>query len=230
MIPIGRFYGRGDEIEPANQTWLDSFRTASAGRRTVVKPGDHIPLKGAEVLVVSSDQKLLSRPVSGGGPNALCADAEQRAPAWVIGSISSSTRIRSSPSASRNPLSVSCICLLLHSLSGEPPSFEEPGVSPLRASGKGKLEEVAIEISKGAPVLFPPEKGVAEKLPSPDQLFQPAPPPGILNGEIQKLERPFHGAFKKGLISSLPPERAADLAADVSHLLREGEAAPSAVR
>jgi len=81
MIPIGRFYGRGDEIEPANQTWLDSFRTASAGRRTVVKPGDHIPLKGAEVLVVSSDQKLLSRPVSGGGPNALCADAEQRAPA-----------------------------------------------------------------------------------------------------------------------------------------------------
>lgn len=106
---------------------------------------------------------------------------------------------------------------------------EEPGVSPLRASREGELEEVAIEIREGTPVLIPPEKRVAEKLPSPDQLFQPAPPPGILNGEIQKLERPFHRSFKKGLISSLPPERAADLAADVPHLLREGEAAPSAV-
>ena len=102
-------------------------------------------------------------------------------------------------------------------------------VSPLRASGTGKLEEVAIEIREGAPVLFPPEERVAEKLPSPHQLLQPAPPPGILDGEIQKLKRPFHGVFKKGLISSLPPERAADLTADVSHLLREGEAAPSAV-
>ena len=32
MIPIGRFYGPGDEIEPANQKWYDSFRTASARR------------------------------------------------------------------------------------------------------------------------------------------------------------------------------------------------------
>lgn len=99
----------------------------------------------------------------------------------------------------------------------------------MRPSGKGELEEVAIEIRQGAPVLFSPEQGVAENLPSPDQLFQPAAPPGILNGEIEKLERPFHRAFKKGLISPLPSERAADLAADVSHLFGEGEAAPSTV-
>ena len=81
MIPLGKFYGRGDEIEPVNQKWLDSYRAASAGKRTIVKPGDRIPIKGFEVLVVSSDGKMLDKPVTGGGPNALCANAEQKAPA-----------------------------------------------------------------------------------------------------------------------------------------------------
>ena len=81
MIPIGSFFGRGDEIEPVNQKWLDSYKTASAGKRTIVKPGDRIPIKGLQALVVSSDQKLLAKPLEGGGPNPLCADAEQKAPA-----------------------------------------------------------------------------------------------------------------------------------------------------
>jgi competence protein ComEC len=81
MIPLGKFYGRGDEIEPVNQKWLDSYRTAGAGKRTIVKPGDRIPVKGFEALVVSSDGKLLDKPLSGGGLNALCANAEQKAPA-----------------------------------------------------------------------------------------------------------------------------------------------------
>ncbi len=81
MIPMGRFYGRGDEIEAVNQKWLDSYRTASAGKRTIVKPGDEIPFKGIQALVVSSDGKLLGKTLAGGGPNPLCADAEQKAPA-----------------------------------------------------------------------------------------------------------------------------------------------------
>lgn len=81
MIPIGRFYGRGDKIEPADQKMYDSFRTVSAGKRTIVKPGDRIPLEGAQVLVVSSDHQLLNQPVNGGGPNPLCATAEQKATA-----------------------------------------------------------------------------------------------------------------------------------------------------
>ncbi len=81
MIPLDKFYGRGDEIEPVNQKWLDSYRAASAGKRTIVKPGDRIPIKGFEAFVVSSDGKLLDKPLSGGGPNALCANAEQKAPA-----------------------------------------------------------------------------------------------------------------------------------------------------
>jgi len=81
MIPLGKFYGRGDNIEPVNQKWLDSYRTASTGKRTIVKPGDRIPIKGFEALVVSSDGKLLDKPLSRGEPNALCANAEQKAPA-----------------------------------------------------------------------------------------------------------------------------------------------------
>lgn len=82
MIPIGRVYSRGDTINaPADQKWYDSMRTVSAGKRTIVAPGDKIPLKGVDVLVVASDHRLLARPVNGGGPNALCATAEQKAPA-----------------------------------------------------------------------------------------------------------------------------------------------------
>jgi hypothetical protein len=64
-----------------NQKWLDSYKTASVGKRTIVRPGDHIPIKGLQALVVSSDQKLLTTPLGGGGPNPLCANAEQKAPA-----------------------------------------------------------------------------------------------------------------------------------------------------
>jgi hypothetical protein len=80
MIPVGRFFDHGDDIEKENQQWLDSYKTASAGKRTVVNPGDKIPLKGLQTFVVSSNQRILSRPVNGGGPNPLCAGAEQKAP------------------------------------------------------------------------------------------------------------------------------------------------------
>src|SRR4029453_11256601 len=69
MIPLGKFFGRNDEIEPANQKWLDSYKAASAGKRTIVKPGDQIPIKGLQVLVVAADGKLIEKPLSGGGPN-----------------------------------------------------------------------------------------------------------------------------------------------------------------
>jgi beta-lactamase superfamily II metal-dependent hydrolase len=99
MIPLGKFYGRGDEIEPVNQKWLDSYRAAAAGKRTIVKPGDRIPIKGIEVLVVSSDGKLLDKPLTGGGPNALCANAEQKAPAgpenqYMVGTLTTFGRFK----------------------------------------------------------------------------------------------------------------------------------------
>jgi len=81
MIPVGRFYDHGDGIEEANLQWLNAEKAASAGKRTIVKPGDEIPFKGVRVLVVASDGHVLTKPVNGGGPNPLCENAEQMAPA-----------------------------------------------------------------------------------------------------------------------------------------------------
>jgi competence protein ComEC len=80
MIPIDKFYDHGDTIEKENQQWLDAYKTASAGKRTIVKPGDVIPVKAIHVLVVSSDQKVLEKPVNGAGTNPFCANAERKAP------------------------------------------------------------------------------------------------------------------------------------------------------
>src|SRR5216684_1644841 len=81
MIPIGRFFDHGDGVEAVDKVRLDDYKAVAAGKRTIVKPGDKIPLKGADVQVVSSEFTLLGQPVNGGGPNPLCADAAQMAPA-----------------------------------------------------------------------------------------------------------------------------------------------------
>lgn len=81
MIPLGSFYGRGDQVEPINQKWFDSFRAVAAAKRTIVKPGDRVPIKGLEALIVSSDGNVIDRPLGTGQPNSLCANAEKKAPA-----------------------------------------------------------------------------------------------------------------------------------------------------
>ena len=81
LIPLGRFYSPGDKIEPANQQWLDVVRATAGDRRTIVKPGDKVPLSGVEVQIVASDEALIAQPLRGGGPNPLCATAEEKAPA-----------------------------------------------------------------------------------------------------------------------------------------------------
>jgi beta-lactamase superfamily II metal-dependent hydrolase len=80
LIPFAHCYDRGDFVEPMNQKWYDAYMSACAGKRTIVKPGDRIPLKGVQVDVVASDGRLITQPINGGGPNALCASAENKAP------------------------------------------------------------------------------------------------------------------------------------------------------
>jgi beta-lactamase superfamily II metal-dependent hydrolase len=81
MIPIGRFYDHGDGVEAVDKVRLDDYKAIAGDKRTIVKPGDKIPLKGVDVLVISSEFTLLPQPVNGGGPNPLCADAPQMGPA-----------------------------------------------------------------------------------------------------------------------------------------------------
>ena len=81
MIPIGRFYDHGDTVDAADKERLDGYKAVADGRRTIVKPGDEIALSGAKALIVASDEKFIPQPVNGGGPNPLCANAVEMAPA-----------------------------------------------------------------------------------------------------------------------------------------------------
>jgi len=79
LIPIGKFYDRGDEgIEQVNQPLLDAYKAAAGANRTIVKAGDMIPLKGARVEVIASNGNVLAKPLKGSGPNSLCANAENK--------------------------------------------------------------------------------------------------------------------------------------------------------
>jgi competence protein ComEC len=80
LVPIGRCFDRGDFIEPANQKWRDIYLAACGTKRTIVKVGDRIPLKGIQVDVVASNGKLVAKPLAGGGPNPLCPTAENKPP------------------------------------------------------------------------------------------------------------------------------------------------------
>ena len=81
LIPIERFYDHGESIEgstPQGAKLYGDYKAVVEGKRTIVKPGDKIPLKGADVTVVSANGEVLSKPINGGGPNDLCKDAQTK--------------------------------------------------------------------------------------------------------------------------------------------------------
>jgi len=78
MIPIENCLDHGNAIEPENQKWLDAYMSVCATKRTIVKTGDKIRLKGLQVDVVASDGRLPGKPINGGGLNPLCAAAEHK--------------------------------------------------------------------------------------------------------------------------------------------------------
>jgi len=87
LIPIGRFYDHGDSVEgdtPQGGKLYDDYKAVAQGKRTVVKAGDTIPLKGVEMTVVSAAGKVIQNPAfSGselgvGATNNLCKDAQQK--------------------------------------------------------------------------------------------------------------------------------------------------------
>lgn len=83
MIPVERFLDHGDSIEtqkPQDAARWQAYLSVAAGKRTTMKPGDLIPLKGAKILVVSSNGEVLAKAVKGGKPNDLCKDAERKDP------------------------------------------------------------------------------------------------------------------------------------------------------
>jgi competence protein ComEC len=84
LIPIDKFYDHGDSAEAAGnpraaQMW-EAYKGVADGKRVIVKPGDKIPLKGVDVTVVSSNGKVIEKPITPGVPNPLCKDTQQKEP------------------------------------------------------------------------------------------------------------------------------------------------------
>lgn len=84
LIPIEHFLDHGDSIEAQNprggETWA-AYKTVAAGKRTTLKPGDKLPLKGVDATVISSNGQIIASPVNGGGSaNPNCASAVQHPP------------------------------------------------------------------------------------------------------------------------------------------------------
>src|SRR5438309_5920341 len=82
MIPIEQYIDHGESAEyerPGPKKAYDAMVALAGNKRRVVKAGDKIPLKGADVLVVMAAGKPISKPLKGGGPNPLCKDWQDHA-------------------------------------------------------------------------------------------------------------------------------------------------------
>jgi competence protein ComEC len=82
MIPIDRYFDHGDAVDEVDRERLEIYKKVAGSKRTILKPGDVIPLKGVQAQVVASNTEFIAKPINGGGgPNPMCATAEQKAPA-----------------------------------------------------------------------------------------------------------------------------------------------------
>ena len=82
QLPVGHFYDHGkphpnDRIVSAQ--FLSAYDTLSAGKRTVVKPGDKVKISGLDITAVASaNQFIRTNLPGGGGQNTSCAGVKQK--------------------------------------------------------------------------------------------------------------------------------------------------------
>ena len=84
QIPIGTMIDHGENREPketaTERVWQDYETLLAKGelKRIIAKAGETLPLEGVEVRVISSDGKLIEKPLSGAGDkNATCSAAQK---------------------------------------------------------------------------------------------------------------------------------------------------------
>lgn len=80
-IPVGHVFDYGD-MDTSNAQAMQRFRAYAAARdkigHTVLKAGDMVPIKGAEVRVLSAGGKLITKALAkAGAANALCGSYKQ---------------------------------------------------------------------------------------------------------------------------------------------------------
>lgn len=76
-MPIGTFIDHGPNMEDSDVTRHDyaAYEKVLAGHEHIVaKPGEHLPIKGMDVIVLSAAGKVIEKPLPGAGqPNHACA-------------------------------------------------------------------------------------------------------------------------------------------------------------
>src|SRR3954469_10812578 len=81
MIPIEKYMDHGESIEiarPKVAAEHKAYEELSAGKRTIVKAGDKIPLKGVDIVVVQSAGKAIKKPLKGAGATTpVCAEFKE---------------------------------------------------------------------------------------------------------------------------------------------------------
>jgi competence protein ComEC len=82
QFPVAHFYDHGaphpnDRI--VSSQFLAAYEALSAGKRTVVKPGDKVKMAGLDITAVASANKFIRTNLpGGGGQNAACAGVQQK--------------------------------------------------------------------------------------------------------------------------------------------------------
>ena len=82
QFPVGHFYDHGaphpkDRIVSAQ--FLSAYESLSAGKRTIVKPGDKVKMTGLDITAVASANQFIRTNLPGGGSqNASCAGVQQK--------------------------------------------------------------------------------------------------------------------------------------------------------
>ncbi len=75
LVPIARFIDHGDTVdkggEKGNRLW-ESYLKVAGGKRRVAKPGDKLPLRGVELVIVASHSQFIDSPLQGDGANPHC--------------------------------------------------------------------------------------------------------------------------------------------------------------
>jgi beta-lactamase superfamily II metal-dependent hydrolase len=77
LIPIARFIDHGDALDKENSLW-ESYLHLASGKRRVVKPGDTLPLRGVELVIVASRSQFIASPLQGDGANPHCGNFEPK--------------------------------------------------------------------------------------------------------------------------------------------------------
>ena len=85
-LPVKNFVDHGPNFEAGHKAADDLFNAYTAvrdkGNHLLVKPGDHVPIKGLDVQILTADGNVASNPVRGapgaGEPNQYCASTPRK--------------------------------------------------------------------------------------------------------------------------------------------------------